>query len=158
MEEELKGLNLVDLYDKLIQPEAPVPISLWPQTVGWLWLGAAVVILSALAFWRWRAWRQASAYRRAALVALKDAGEDPAAIADVLRRAALCGFPRAQVAQLYGADWLAFLDGVAQGTRFGTSDAGRALAAAPYRPQAPQPDLPAMAETWIRTHRQEANS
>ena len=51
MEEELKGLNLVDLYDKLIQPEAPVPISLWPQTVGWLWLGAAVVILSALAFW-----------------------------------------------------------------------------------------------------------
>ena len=155
MSEDLKGLNLVELYDRLIQPEAPLPVSMWPQTVGWLWLGLALLILVGGAIWRVRAWRHATAYRRAALVALAQAGNDPAAISDVLRRTALAGFPRAEVAGLYGDDWLAFLDRTGTSGQFASSAAGKVLAAAPYRVQVPENELAAMAEVWIKTHRQE---
>lgn len=155
MSEDLSGLNLVELYDRLIQPEVPPPLSMWPQTAGWLWLGAALLLLTLFAVWKFYTWRRATAYRRAALAALKEAGDDPVAISDVLRRTALAGFPRAEVAQLYGSDWLAFLDHSVPSGGFAGSEAGQVLAAAPHRPQAPNRDLPALAESWIKTHRQE---
>ena len=155
MSDDLPGLSLVDLYDRLIQPEAPAPVSMWPQTAGWVWLGVFFLLLVLFSSWRFYEWRRATAYRRAALVALKEAGDDPVAIADVLRRTALAGFPRERVASLYGADWLAFLDQTAPSGGFSASEAGAVLAAAPYRSQDPHHDLPALAETWIRNHRGE---
>ena len=156
MSDALEGLNLVELYDRLIQPEPPVTVSMWPLTAGWLGLGLGVVSLVAIAVWRYLAWRRATAYRRAALAALSQAGDDPAAIADVLRRAALAGFPRERVAALYGDDWLAFLDQTVPSGEFAGSQAGKVLALAPYRAQSANRDLPAMAEGWIKTHRQES--
>ena len=156
MSDDLTGLNLVELYDRMIQPEPPAAVSMFPQTAGWIWLGLALLVLAALMVWRVWAWRHATAYRRAALSALAQAGHDPAAIADVLRRTALAGYPRAQVAGLYGEDWLAFLDRTAPSGAFVSSEAGKSLAAAPYRTQAESADLAAMAEAWIKTHRQEA--
>ena len=153
MNEELEGLGLVDLYDKLVMPEPPVPVSMWPQTVGWIWLALALVVIAGLATWKYRSWRRATAYRRAALAELQRAGADPVAIAQLLRRTALAAFPREQVAGLHGSEWLAFLDAAGTGTTFANSSAGQVLIKAPYTAQPPDKDLPAMAAQWIRSHR-----
>ena len=152
-EDDLSGLDLVSLFDLLVRPDAPATISMWPQTVGWIWVLVALILLTAVASWLWLRQRRANAYRRAALVALKAAGDDPAKIADVLRRTALAAFAREDVAQTHGASWLAFLDQAAHPMDFSGCEAGRVLAAAPYRPQAPHRDLPAMAARWIKIHR-----
>ncbi len=157
-EEDLAKLNLVELYDLLQRPDAPEAISMWPQTAGWLWVAGAMVIMVAALIWMGVSRHRANAYRRAALSALKSAGDDPVQIANVLRRTALAAFPRQTVAQLHGAAWLTFLDQAAQETHFAGSEAGRVLAAAPYRPQDPHRDLPGMAEQWIKTHRKAEQS
>ena len=82
----------------------PAPVPWWPPAVGW-WIlivvAAAVVIWLALrARRRWRA----NAYRRAALERLRSATH-PAEIAEILKRAALCAYPRTDVASLSGAAW-----------------------------------------------------
>lgn len=153
MNEELEGLGLVDLYDRLVMPDAPTPVSLWPQTVGWIWLALALVVIVGAVTWKYRSWRRATAYRRAALAELDGAGDDPAAIALILRRTALTAFPREQVAGLHGSEWLLFLDGVGSGTSFAGTKAGTILTKAPYTPQPPDSELPAMAAQWIRSHR-----
>ncbi len=158
MNEDLSTLGLVELYDRLILPDAPEPVSMWPETSGWLWLGALVLVLAGVVWRRWNLWRRATAYRRAALSELRVAGDDPAAIANILKRAALAGFPREDVASLHGADWLAFLDRVGQNSAFSGSEAGQVLAAAPYRPQTQDTDLPGMAAKWIRTHNNDARA
>ncbi|WP_223421497.1 DUF4381 domain-containing protein [Tateyamaria pelophila] len=152
-EEDLANLDLVELYDLLIRPDAPDAISMWPQTAGWIWVAALVLVALGVLVWALVARHRANAYRRAALVALNQAGDDPARIADVLRRTALSAFPRETVSQLHGVQWLAFLDQAAPGVKFASSDAGRVLAASPYRPQDPNKDLPAMAAQWIKSHR-----
>jgi hypothetical protein len=158
MNEDLSELNLVELYDRLIMPAAPEPVSMWPETAGWLWLAAALLVVAGVGWWRWARWREATAYRRAALDALQEVGDDPAAIADVLKRAALAGFPRDDVASLHGADWLAFLDRVGRGNGFAGSEAGKVLATAPYQPQPPHKDLQAMAARWIKTHHNDGHA
>ncbi len=155
MSDDLSGLSLVELYDRLVMPDAPVAVSLWPQTAGWVWLGlgllVALAVIGRVATLRHRA----RAYRRAALVALERAGDDPAAIADILRRTALAGFPRRDVAGLSGDAWLGFLDASAPAAGFSGTEAGRILASAPYRDQPPHSDLPRMAAAWVRTHRRQ---
>ena len=154
MSDDLTGLNLVELYDLLVLPDEPEAVSMWPQTVGWLWLGVLLLSLAAVLTWKLLAWRRATAYRRAALVELKLAGDDPAAIANVLRRAALCAFPREDVSGLFGPDWLKFLDTFAPDVRFVGSEAGQVLAKAAYTTQKPHPELSGMAQSWVRRHRQ----
>ncbi len=154
MNEDLSELNLVELFDRLVQPDAPEPVSMLPQTSGWLWLAIALLVLSGVMAWLWLRWWRSTAYRRAALAALRAAGDDPAAIADVLKRAALAGFPREEVASLHGNNWLAFLDRTGgRSPVFSGSEAGLVLASAPYRPQPPNAELARTAATWIRRHR-----
>ncbi len=153
--ETAEVVNLVDLVDRLVEPAEPAAVAMTPQTPGWTLLA----LLLAL-FLGWIAWRtvrrwQANAYRRAALSELQRAGDDPAAIAEILRRAALAAWPRERVASLSGRDWLAFLDATGGGGfREGP---GRALARAPYRGDpGPVPGLRDLAARWIRRHRTEA--
>jgi hypothetical protein len=153
MDDALSGVTLSELYDRLVPPEAPVSISMWPQTTGWLWLALLAVVAIGSASWSYLRWKHATAYRCEALERLRLAGDDPAAIAVILRRAALSGFPRDEVAGLLGAEWLGFLDRTGRGTLFGASKAGQVLVRAPYKPQPPNEDLRLMAENWIRTHR-----
>lgn len=152
MEEDLSGLTLLELLDLLEPPPDPAPVSMVPQTVGWIWLGLGLLVLLVLAVRRFMRHRRETAYRRAALKALDAAGNDPAQIAQVLRRAALAAFPRRQVAALTGADWLAFLDRTMGGNGFADGP-GRSLVEAPYRDTPPDPDLPPLARRWIRHHR-----
>jgi hypothetical protein len=142
-------VTLVDLINRLVEPPMPEPISLVPQTAGWYVLGA--LLLSGLAYGLWRLWLywRANAYRRAARVALDRAGDDPAEIAAILRRAALAAYPRRRVAGLAGADWVAFL----HDTGGFPMDAGRALIRAPYAPGTDATALRQGAAQWLRSHR-----
>ena len=151
MSEDLSRLTLVELLDLLEPVPEPPQVSLWPQTAGWIWIGLAVVCLATWLGHRWLMARRANAYRRAALRAVAAAGDDPAALAAVLRRAALAGYPRAEVAGLYGEDWLAFLDEAYGGTGF-REGPGRLLAMAPYTSTRRAPDLASLIALWVRHH------
>ncbi len=151
MGEDLSKLTLVELLDLLEPIPEPPQVSLWPQTAGWIWLGLALAGVVAWLVRRWLMNRRANAYRRAALKAIAAAGEDPTALAAVLRRAALAGYPRAEVAGLYGEDWLAFLDEAYGGTGF-REGPGRLLAMAPYTSARSAPDLASLVALWVRHH------
>jgi cbb3-type cytochrome oxidase subunit 3 len=151
MKEELEGLNLVELFELLEPVPEPAPISMMPQTAGWLWLGLlCLVLLVGVAWILRRRWRE-NAYRRQALLELKNATE-PSDLAALLRRTALATYPRKDVASLYGPDWLTFLDSSYRGSAF-SSDAGRALVEAPYVRRAEVEDLKPLVHTWIKSHR-----
>lgn len=153
MKDASSGLTLSELYDQLVPPGEPAAISMWPQTIGWLWLGLLFVVAIGAVSSSYLRWKRATAYRREALECLRRASDDPAAIALVLRRAALTGFPREEAAGLVGAEWLDFLDRTGRGVHFRASKAGEILVKAPYKSQSPNEDLPLMAERWIKTHR-----
>lgn len=155
MNEKTQGKTLVELLDMLEPVPEPPAISLWPQTPGWIVLG---LVFLGLVFWgvhRLRLRHRAGAYRRAALAELAETGDDAARIAALLRRVALAGFPRAQVAGLGGENWLNFLDQSYGGKGF-SGDHGRVLLTAPYRQSQSDPALRALARTWIKQHRQPA--
>ncbi len=157
MSEDLSRLSLVDLLDLLEPVPEPARISLWPQTAGWIWLGLTVVFVAA---WFGRSWliaHRANAYRRAALKAIVSAEDDPADLAAIVRRAALAGYPRTDVAGLYGADWLDFLDKAYGGTGF-REGPGRLLAVAPYASAGSVPGLAPLVALWVRRHRRPLGS
>ena len=151
MSEDLSRLTLIELLDLLEPFSEPPQVSLWPQTGGWIWLGFAVACVAAWLGRRWFMNRRANAYRRAALKAIAAAGDDPVALAVIVRRAALAGYPRVEVAGLYGEDWLAFLDQAYGGTGF-REGPGRRLAVAPYTPVGRAPGLAPLAALWVRHH------
>ena len=148
----------------LVDIPLPAQVSLWPQTPA---SQIAIVVLAAGliagTFWLVRR-RRANRYRRAALRELgtiearltSDPGTDlSAALATLVRRTALAAFPRAQVAALAGADWLAFLDRTADRHDF-SQGPGQALEINAYR-LAPadtqrQHALVGLVRNWIRTH------
>jgi hypothetical protein len=146
--------TLIDLLNELVEPPEPAPVAMTPQTWGWAVLAALLALAVAWLGWRaWRHWR-ANAYRRAALAELAAAGDDPATIAEILRRTALAAWPRERVASLTGHDWLAFLDATG-GSGF-TDGLGAALAVAPYRDgRATVAGLGEIAASWVRRHRVE---
>jgi Ca-activated chloride channel family protein len=156
-ETETSPVNLVDLIGQLAEPAQPPAVSMVPQTVGWVVLAVIVLFLLTWLVWRGvRSW-QTNAYRRIALAELQLAGDDPAAIAAILRRTALAAWPRTQVASLVGDDWLAFLDRSGGEDEF-SSAMGQAMLKAPYRPgrTGPVAGLKKSAGCWIRRHRVDA--
>ena len=154
MNDDLSGLTLIELLDLLEPVPEPAPVSLWPQTLGWIWLGIIVVAVAVFLVRRWLRTHRANAYRRAALEEIATLDDDPAALAVVLRRTALAAYPRASVAGLHGEAWLGFLDHAYGGTEF-RDGPGRAVAVAPYGPVAASPGLAQLAATWVRTHRRQ---
>ena len=157
MNEEFNGLNLVELIDLLEDVPEPPPIPLTPQTAGWVVLGlVSAVLIAYLARWAVRRYR-AHAYRRAALREMTHGGEDPAIAATILRRAALSAYPRDQVASLFGADWLAFLDRNFPGSGFADGP-GQIFAAAPFHECRSDQKAKTLARDWIKRHRAEAGA
>ena len=157
-DDEFAGKSLVELFDMLEPVPEPPSISLVPETEGWIWLGLALLAVAIWVFWKWQKMHRANEYRRAALAELHAAGDDPAAIAGILRRTALAAFPRGDVAALSGDDWLAFLDQHAPQKGF-LSDTGRAMVRAPYLAEiTPVKGLKALASDWVRSHSVKAKS
>lgn len=144
--------NLVDLLDQLVTPPEPLPVSLVPQTAGWLVL--AVVLGFALIWLVGRGLRhhRENAYRRAALAALSGAADDPKGLARIVRHTALISYPRTEVAGIYGEDWLSFLDKSCGSSDFVTGP-GRFLAVGPYEQGATVPEgAVELIARWIKTH------
>lgn len=156
MNPEFKGLGLVDLLNLLDPVPEPAAIALTPQTPGWIVVGLVLLTLICWALRRYLRHRHANIYRRAALAELPLAGNDPVKIAIVLRRTALAGFPRQQVAGLYGADWLNFLDQSFAGSGFADGP-GQILATAPYRNTPADPELTMLARNWIKQHKRQGS-
>ncbi len=153
MSDDLSKLDLIELLALLEPIPEPAPVSLFPQTAGWLWLGIVTAALAAL--WARRLWlrHRADAYRRAALAEIGSAGGDPVILSQILRRTALVAYPREDVASLYGDAWLAFLDRAVGGSAF-SAGPGRAFAQAPYaREDRREAALEGLATDWVRRHR-----
>lgn len=169
MNENLSGLDLIALFDQLEPLPEPPSVSLWPQTVAWIWVGLIVVTLAAWIIRSALLRRRANAYRRAALREIALA-ESPAALAAILRRTALAAFSRSEVAGLYGDEWLTFLDRTGGLDRTGDPDrtnagsdfregVGRVLAQAPYTPENTEStELAVLAARWVRHHRNDAET
>ncbi len=130
----------------------PEPVGWWPPAPGW-WLLLGLALAGAAA-WAWLAWRRRTRVRRAALAEWKRIEETYAADGDVarlardlsilMRRAAVTADERPRVAGLTGEAWLAWLDQGLDGRPF-SQGPGRCLAEAPYRPDAEEQVVDAMA-------------
>lgn len=95
--------SLDNLHD-IVMPD---PISWWPLAPGWY-----VVILGLLIAAIWASIRfiqqwQKNRFRREALHELESI--KPSELPSLVKRVALCAWPREQVASLSGDDWLQFL-------------------------------------------------
>ncbi|MEO0977581.1 MAG: DUF4381 domain-containing protein [Pseudomonadota bacterium] len=154
MNEEWKGLSLAELIDLLEPVREPAPISMSPQTIGWVWLGLFVLVVAALLFWRVAQHRRRNAYRRAALAELSQSAPDASALALLVRRTALAAYPRSSVASLFGETWLAFLDKAYGGNGF-SNGPGKVLATAPYQGETADEPLKQLVKVWIEKHRKE---
>lgn len=100
--------NLLDL-NALQLPEVP---SWLPLSWGW-WASIAAIVIATIAtvlVIRWKKKRMAP--KKTALRLLNpDLGQQtPSTAIELVRQAALCYYPREQVAHLTGTDWYSFLD------------------------------------------------
>ncbi|WP_170481976.1 DUF4381 domain-containing protein [Ruegeria arenilitoris] len=154
MSVDVEGKSLVELLDMLEPAPVPNPISMMPQTWGWVVLAVLLFGLIALAALTYLRHRNINAYRRQALLELGVSNDNPAKIAEILRRTALVAYPRRQVASLYGENWLNFLRQTAEKNEL-TNELGQILLEAPYRDNPDNPCLTNFAQRWIRTHQPE---
>ena len=157
MSVDVEGKSLVELLDMLNPAPVPSPISMTPQTWGWVVLVIVLAFLVAFGVYLFRRHQKANAYRRCALLELERANDDAAKIADILRRTALAAFPRTQVAGLFGNDWLSFLRQSSGNIKF-SKTARRSLLEAPYRSGLSDPELTQLARDWIKSHKVERRS
>ncbi|MFM2587187.1 DUF4381 domain-containing protein [Vibrio sp. TBV020] len=95
----------------------PEPPSWLPLSWGWwaLIAGLLVTTLTLYLFVRWRKKRLAP--KKTALRLLAN-GNKPSEAIELVRQAALCYFPREQIAQLTGKEWYTFLDSQLTTPRF----------------------------------------
>lgn len=150
----LQDAQAAPIVEGLNDIVVPAPVSMMPQTIGWVVLGAiAVLTVVAAVLWARRRYVR-NAYRREALAVLD---QTPlAALPALVKRVALAAVPRTEVAALTGDAWLAFLDRTYGGRGF-TSGPGKALASVSFDPAAADErsaaDLRQLVARWIRRHR-----
>jgi Domain of unknown function (DUF4381) len=145
------------------------PAGFFPLAPGWYVLALLLAALAAWAFLRYRRHRAANLYRRQALAeleALVDVLEHKggryevaARLPELLKRVALQVAPRAEVAFLTGADWLAQLDRMYGGDAF-SKGPGRLLPRLAYGtatfvasvPRAELDALVRLSREWVQRH------
>lgn len=141
----------------LIDMPLPPAIGLWPQTLPARIVCVAAVVAIVLALGRATYLWHVNRYRREALADFERIVSGPdeqivSRLAILVRRTALTVFPRADIADLSGNNWLAFLDRSYGGHEF-SAGAGRVLANGPYASsQNKSSTLPDLVRRWIRTH------
>ena len=149
-----------------VEVVSPAGVSWWPQTVGWLWLGAGLLAYLGLRLWRFlRHWYR-NRYRREAIARLQalSTAAAPAGLASELNRllklAALAAFPREQVARLSGPEWIQFLNAQCPSAVFSAQQC-QLLAEGPYSGAQLEPadasQLLAACVAWVRNHENPAD-
>jgi hypothetical protein len=135
-------MHSLDNLRDIVIPAAP---PFWPPAPTVLVILAIATAVLFVAGWQLLAGWRRNAYRRAGLVLLCEArtGHE---VSVVLKRVALAVFPREQVASLYGATWLAFLNQTCDRCCFSDNTVLQMDTQV-------QPELITSAETWIRAHR-----
>jgi len=98
----------------------PEPVSWWPPAPGWWLLALFIMALIATVVVYWRRYRARNAYRRTArrdllnlYLGWKNKHDDKYFIEQtqlILRRAALSGYSRKEIAALSGQDWVNWLN------------------------------------------------
>jgi len=122
--------SLDNLHDIIV----PNPVSWWPLAPGWYVLILGLIIAATWIGIRLnRQWQQ-NRFRREALSELDSI--KPSELPALIKRVALCIWPREQVASLSGDDWLQFLDQSSNSDAF-TQGPGKKLSALSYSPDTP---------------------
>lgn len=126
---------------QLLELAPPAPVSYWPQTWGWVALGAVVLVLMVAGAWRGMRARRRNRYRREGLhllAAMQSAAcVDPQAargLPPLLKRVGLSSVApaeRARVGALAGEDWMTFLQ---SGAPVFAPDTGLLLRTLAYAP------------------------
>lgn len=155
--------------DRLHDIVVPPPVPWWPPAPGWYGvIGIGLFVLLALALRGFLIW-QHSRYRREALAEwrrqeslLHDVNQRSAALAalaELVKRAALSAFPREEVAALTGPQWLAFLDRTGKTTEF-SSPIGALLESVAYDSRSASAldelevrKLAQLVQHWLEHHR-----
>jgi len=147
----------------------PEPVSWMPQTMGWYVVFGIILFLAGWwVYGRLRRFR-ANRYRRLALAELEVIERElnqpekrSNALAEIpvlLKKTALSAYPRTDVADLSGEEWLAFLDKTMGGKNFAEGEGGLLpeLAYAPAHRITQLPDehigdLLRLVRHWIKRH------
>ncbi|RLQ21820.1 DUF4381 family protein [Seongchinamella sediminis] len=138
---------------------SPPPVDWWPQTPGWH-LVAALLLLWLLrrGARKLRYWYH-NRYRREALARLQDLAPTPGLVAEVnrtLKLSALAGFPRQEVAALWGEPWVEFLNARCAEPPFSAAQC-RLLAMGVYQQRPMDPATAAAllqaSLNWVKQHR-----
>lgn len=141
--------DLSNLRDLALPPEIPF----WPPAPGWWIVAAASVATLAILIAMAVRHHRRNAYRREALRLLDSV--QPTELSALLKRAALARWPRAEVAALSGAAWLAFLDRTGRMSAF-VAGPGQSIEAMAFGAEVPASEVEAargVARTWLRRHR-----
>jgi hypothetical protein len=151
---------------EFVEAVPPAAVSWWPQTPGWWWLGAALLVFighrgwRALRHWYRNRYRREAAARLEQLAAAQPTGELIPEINRLLKLTALAAYSRDQVARLSGHDWVTFLNARCPVPPF-SPEQGQLLAVASYAgvevasPAADQ--LLAASLSWINQHENPAD-
>jgi hypothetical protein len=155
---DIFGNYVLGDFAEVVSPHA---ISWLPQTTGWAWLGAALlVLLLRYLFKRIQLWYQ-NRYRREAAARLEQLATNPdhktwlIELNTLLKLTALAAFSREQVARLSGQDWVEFLNRHCAAPPF-SAELGRVLALGTYTgttvAETTRQQLLAAARNWVQTH------
>jgi hypothetical protein len=124
--------------DDFIEVVSPAAVSWLPQTSGWWWLSAALLLTLLNYGWkRLRAWYR-DRYRREAVQRLQQllpAAGEPELVSQVnklLKLTAITAYSREQVASLSGQEWVDFLQRQTTEPLF-SPEQGQTLATGAYR-------------------------
>ena len=118
---EIFGNYTLGDFVEVVSPEA---VSWWPQTTGWLWLGAALLTWALyragllLRHWYRNRYRAEATARLRRLSRDADTVELVQQVNRLLKLTALTAFSREQVARLSGAPWPARSPRAASRRRF----------------------------------------
>jgi hypothetical protein len=99
-----------------VEVVSPAAISWMPQTAGWAWLAALLLLACLYRGWQWLKHWHHNRYRREArarLQGLSSQGQGEQLVAEVnklLKLAAMAAYSRERVAGLYGDPWSDFLN------------------------------------------------
>lgn len=156
-QETVQATSLIDLLNQLAEVPQPDPVSMVPQTGGWIVVAAIASVLLARFIWKTVARYRANAYRRDALHALSSAGDDAAQISSILKRTALAAYPRQRVASLSGEEWLLFLDQTLGSNAF-SNRTGLNMGSAAYQTSSQVDGLNQLARDWVKKHRRESGN